>query len=256
MLDFSSPFLNVMRLENNRRKNPSRWRVAACCGWVSVFLLGCGVGGIQTKKQQFTNSTTAVGTLHSTLTPPIPAISAITVIAVESSPQFATAPATLALTATTNVPPSTAPPQITAKRGTARLAWNKSQDPSVASYRIFYGTNSRAYYAAASVGNVTNANLTGLEEGLLYYAAVTSVNNLGVNGEFSNEVSFVTSFYISMRQHIWSVEAYGAFGRTNQIKTSTNLSEWRTILEWIGNSNLTNVLHTNMAQAWFRVEAK
>ena len=142
------------------------------------------------------------------------------------------------------------------KRGIVKLAWGRSPDSSVTGYRIFYGTNSGSYFASATIGNITNATITGLDEGTKYYAACVALNSSGIESQFSNEVIFTTGVYISLQKYIWAVSSYGLFGKTNQIKTSTNLVNWWTIFEWTGNSKLATVLHTNTSKSFFRVEVK
>ena len=225
-----------------------------CAGMLAV-LLGCDKVKT-TPAPSATNPTTAVRTNRALMLPPAPVVAYTVAVAVESAPQFSTDAPSFNLTANTNTPPSTSPDPSTTKRGVVSLAWDSSSDPTVSKYRIYYGTNSQSYYASMTVGDVRKVLLTGLDEGVKYYAAATSINNLGIEGQFSNEVSFTTPFYISLTRNISSIEAFGSPGKTNRMMMSTNLTDWQTVLEWVGNSKLTNALHTNVTKAFFRVEVR
>ncbi len=70
------------------------------------------------------------------------------------------------------------------------LAWNPSTDSTVAGYKIYYGSASGNYTNVVDVGNVTNATISGLVEGVTYYFAATCYNSSGIQSPFSNEVSY------------------------------------------------------------------
>jgi hypothetical protein len=74
--------------------------------------------------------------------------------------------------------------------GSVALAWNPSSSTNVAGYKIYYGVACSVYTNAISVGNSTNATVTGLVEGATYYFAATAVDALGVESPFSNETSY------------------------------------------------------------------
>ena len=71
------------------------------------------------------------------------------------------------------------------------LAWDPSNDPGVAGYRIHYGTATRNYTKTVQVeGRLTSKALVdNLEEGKTYFFAVTSYNANGKESPFSYEVS-------------------------------------------------------------------
>ena len=66
------------------------------------------------------------------------------------------------------------------------IAW----DPvaNVDGYKIYYGTSSGNYQQVIDVGDATTYTLSGLQEGSVYYVAVTSYVNGGSESEFSNEL--------------------------------------------------------------------
>ena len=74
--------------------------------------------------------------------------------------------------------------------GSVTLAWDASPDASVTGYRIYYGAASLSYTNSTTVGNVTNATLTGLVAGTTYFFAATALNSTNVESDFSNETTF------------------------------------------------------------------
>ncbi|MGA9453326.1 MAG: fibronectin type III domain-containing protein [Verrucomicrobiia bacterium] len=77
------------------------------------------------------------------------------------------------------------------------LAWNRSTDPTVVGYKIYYGGASGTYTNTLSAGNATNVTISGLVGGTTYYFAATTYNSSGVQSPFSNEVSYSSAFKLS-----------------------------------------------------------
>src|SRR5207248_5228500 len=77
--------------------------------------------------------------------------------------------------------PSTARADVT-------LAWDRSADSTVVSYKLYYGVASGTYQTSLSCGNNTSYTVTGLGAGT-YYFAVTASNSAGQESGYSNEVS-------------------------------------------------------------------
>ena len=80
-------------------------------------------------------------------------------------------------------PMVTVPPPTTMA---INLAWNSS-GPGL-SYKVYYGTASRTYTNLVT-SNTTTATVSNLNDSVDYYFSVTSVNSLGVESNFSNEVT-------------------------------------------------------------------
>jgi hypothetical protein len=72
----------------------------------------------------------------------------------------------------------------------ARVAWEASPDSSVICYNVYYGGQSRAYTNAIAVSGSQEATVSGLVMGATYYFAVTALDALGDESEFSNEAVF------------------------------------------------------------------
>jgi hypothetical protein len=144
----------------------------------------------------------------------------------------------------------------TTNHGLVKLDWDASPDPAVTGYRIMFKDGLNAPWQYATVGNVTNATITGLREGVRYYFVAVSYNAEGVESVPSNEISKIVPVNISMRYDRWRIESFGVLGQTNEIKMSTNLIDWWTVITFVGDGSLKTYLHTNSAQAWFRVETR
>jgi Bacterial Ig domain/Divergent InlB B-repeat domain len=71
------------------------------------------------------------------------------------------------------------------------LGWQPSPNPNVAGYNLYYGTTSHIYTSKVSVGNVTNATISGLIiNGNTYYFVATSYDSANQESGFSNEAVY------------------------------------------------------------------
>jgi hypothetical protein len=70
------------------------------------------------------------------------------------------------------------------------LIWNPSTDPSVTGYNVYYGVASRTYTNKLDAGSATNVTVKGLIRGSTYFFAATAYNLLGVESDYSSEVSY------------------------------------------------------------------
>ena len=139
------------------------------------------------------------------------------------------------------------------------LAWNRSTDPTVVSYNVYYGGASGNYTNTLSAGNATNATISGLVKGTTYYFAATTYSSSGVQSPFSNEVSYsvptntVTppspgvQFRVTpARQFILTVT--GPVGHTYDIQATQDFKNWTVIgTVTVGASGSVDFTDTNAA---------
>ncbi|MGO8931084.1 MAG: Ig-like domain-containing protein [Limisphaerales bacterium] len=70
------------------------------------------------------------------------------------------------------------------------LAWDPDAGTNIAGYKIYYGVASRTYTSTNNVGNVTNATVSGLTAGTVYYFAATAYDTSGLESAYSTEVVY------------------------------------------------------------------
>ncbi len=72
---------------------------------------------------------------------------------------------------------------------TITLAGDDS-DPNIAGYRIYYGTESRAYEFRIDAGRATSCSVSNLIPGNSYFFAATAYSHLGLESDFSPEIAY------------------------------------------------------------------
>ena len=70
------------------------------------------------------------------------------------------------------------------------LAWNPAAGTNIAGYKLYYGLASRTYTNANNVGNATNATISSLINGTIYYFAATAYDTSGSESDYSTEVVY------------------------------------------------------------------
>jgi len=70
------------------------------------------------------------------------------------------------------------------------LAWDPNPDPSVAGYRVYYGTSSQYYSAAIDSGSRPSCTIPGLLPGVTYFFAATAYADTGGESGFSDEIAY------------------------------------------------------------------
>src|SRR5439155_20268358 len=73
------------------------------------------------------------------------------------------------------------------------LTWDPNSEPTVAGYKVYYGTASQSYLTKIDIGNKTSYTVTVLGAET-YYFAVTAYDILGNESGFSNEAINATTF--------------------------------------------------------------
>jgi len=69
------------------------------------------------------------------------------------------------------------------------LTWDASPSASIAGYRVYYGTNSRAYGFVTNAGLVQTQRVTLPHPGRWFFAA-TAYDTIGLESDFSSEVQW------------------------------------------------------------------
>ena len=80
-------------------------------------------------------------------------------------------------------------PFSSAMAGQITLAWDPSPETNVVAYRIYYGVAARTYTNTIQVGKVTTATVSNLVAGVPYFFAATAVDDVGLESDYSDEVS-------------------------------------------------------------------
>jgi hypothetical protein len=114
------------------------------------------------------------------------------------------------------------------------LAWNQSTNPTVAGYNIYYGGASGNYTNTLSVGNATNATISGLAQGTTYYFAATTYDSSGMESLFSSEVSYTTPILPGVQFRVTSARQFvltvtGPIGHTYDIQATQDFVTWTVI---------------------------
>ena len=105
---------------------------------------------------------------------------------------------------------------------TVTLAWDASASGGVAGYRVYYGTNSRAYFGMTNAGLVLTQAVVLPHRGRWFFAA-TAYGTNGLESDFSSEVSWESKPAPPvMAGNAW-VRLTPIFGQ------STNLASWGSV---------------------------
>ena len=70
------------------------------------------------------------------------------------------------------------------------LAWDANTEPDLEGYVVHYGTASRNYPHRFDVGNQNRHTVNGLNEGSIYYFAVTAYDTSGNESAYSTELVY------------------------------------------------------------------
>ncbi len=123
--------------------------------------------------------------------------------------------------------------QPTLASQSVELTWSPSSSPDVVGYNIYYGgTATGGYNDEISVGNTTNATVSGLTSGTTYYFAAKAVNSSGIESTYSLQSSYVVPGAAAIfagvvySNNTASIALTGLPGTVYVIQASTNLVNW------------------------------
>ena len=71
-----------------------------------------------------------------------------------------------------------------------QLEWDRSLDPNIAGYKVYYGTRSGDYSYVVDVGCTTSCVIAGLEDKRTYFFAAKAYDGFRTESDFSNEVYY------------------------------------------------------------------
>ena len=111
---------------------------------------------------------------------------------------------------------------VTAGAQRVTLAWDASPSAAVAGYRVYWGTNSRAYFGVTNAGLVLTQAVALPHRGRWFFAA-TAYDTNGLESDFSSEVSWESKPAPPVMAGKAWVRLAPVFGR------STNLAAWGSV---------------------------
>lgn len=98
------------------------------------------------------------------------------------------------------------------------LAWNRSPNPIVTGYAVYYGGAQGTCTNRVDAGNETNVTIAGLQPGITYYFTATSHDAVGNESPRADEVSYMAPIFLTASNTYASKVATNAPGwRTNRI---------------------------------------
>jgi hypothetical protein len=123
--------------------------------------------------------------------------------------------------------------------GEATLSWDPNAEPTLAGYKIYYGTTSGTYGAPLNAGNATTFTVTGLGPGT-YYFALTAYDTSGIESGFSNEVS--KTFEAATPSDTSPPQIAGV--------TVASLTETSAVITWTTNESATSQIEYGITSAY------
>ena len=115
------------------------------------------------------------------------------------------------------------------------LAWDANAETNIVGYRLYYGTTSQSLTKTADAGTQLTVTVTGLQEGVTYYFAVTARNSDGLESDFSDQVSYtVPSFSLLLNSPANSQDPMrlrfdAVLGHAYEIVATEDFETWTTL---------------------------
>lgn len=121
------------------------------------------------------------------------------------------------------------------------LAWDKSPDPSVVGYNLYWGVASQTYTNLANAGSATNYTVTNLTKGVTYYFAATDYTLAGLESSYSAEVSYTLPLPIVQSNVVVAI--------VTLVDGSTNNSAWTNLYQ-SPSVYFTNTIDPSVVKFW------
>ncbi len=117
------------------------------------------------------------------------------------------------------------------------LAWDASVS-TVSGYRLYYGVSSRDYTNVTDVGSATTTTVSNLVSSTTYFFAVTAYDLVGLESDFSTELSYTVPtpspiLQLASRNQSVVLTANGQPGSAWNLLTTTNLLAWQQLTNLI-----------------------
>ena len=148
---------------------------------------------------------------------------------------------------------------------TATVVWDASPSTNVVAYNIYYGTRSGVYTNSLTVdAYTTSTEVDGLEAGTTYFFAVTAVDDLDDESDFSPEAYFTLPGPPKVLSQTFSDDAGNSYieitshqsvARIWEVQLSWDLIEWQSFTSGYGTDVDINFVIDpfNYPQLFFRV---
>ena len=143
----------------------------------------------------------------------------------------------------------------TVQAANVTLAWDRSSDPLVTGYNLYYGGVSGNYTNKTTLtGTATGAVTTGLLVGVTYYFAATTFNAAGTESAYSSAVAYTIPVQpqkvkiLAMPARQFALTVTGTVGHTYDIQATQDFKTWTTIgTVTVGGTGTLNFTDTNAA---------
>lgn len=93
-----------------------------------------------------------------------------------------------------------------ASAAAVNLTWNSNPESNITGYRVSYGSSPGVYPNTVNIGTTPAAAISGLSEGVTYYFVVAAVNQAGLQGEASAEVSHMIQPSVQIPSAGWTLQ--------------------------------------------------
>jgi Fibronectin type III domain len=127
-----------------------------------------------------------------------------------------------------------------------QLNWTPSASPDIVGYNIYYGGTNGDYTNELSVGNTTNATVSGLLDNTTYFFAAKAINTSGQESTYSVQASYAVPSAAAifgkavLSNKTLSVTVTGIPGYLYVIQASTDMVNWISL-----ETNLTPLMFTD-----------
>ena len=133
------------------------------------------------------------------------------------------------------------------------LSWNRSADPIVAGYNVYYGRASGTCTNELFAGTVTNAIISGLIPGITYYFAATAYSSSGLESQLSGRALYTVPILPGIQISITPTRQFiltenGPVGHTYDIQATQDFITWTVIgTVMVGTNGSLSFIDTNAA---------